>query len=102
MQWERREALFFQGAPLALVPAILFLPALAFLVLTPRFSHAPWVAAAVFPILGAAEIWGIAKLICCVQHDFDLLTILAFGVFVILAVIAIYTGFWLAALAFGG
>jgi hypothetical protein len=101
-QWERREALFFQGAPLALIPAISFLPALAFLVLTPRFSHAPLVAAAVFPILGAAEIWGITKLIRCVQHDFDLLTILAFGVFVVLAVIAIYTGFWLAALALGG
>ncbi len=101
MQWERREALFFQGAPLALIPAISFLPALAYLVLTPRFAHAPLVAVALFPILCAAEIWGIMKLVHCIQHDFDLLTILAFGVFVVLAVIAIYTGFWLAALAFG-
>ena len=102
MQWERREALFFQGAPLALIPAIVFLPALAYLVLTPRFAHAPLVATAVFPLLGVAEIWGIVKLVRSVQQDFDLLTILAFGVFVVLAVIAIYTGFWLAALAFGG
>jgi hypothetical protein len=101
MRWEQREALFFQGAPLALIPAILFLPALAYLVLTPRFNHAPLVAIAIFPILTAAEIWGILKLVRCIQHDFDLLTILAFGVFVVLAVVAIYTGFWLAALAFG-
>jgi hypothetical protein len=100
-QWEQREALFFQGAPLALIPALLFLPAFAYLVLTPRFAHALLVACVLFPILAAAEIWGIIKLVRCVQQDFDLLTILAFGVFVVLAVIAIYTGFWLAALAFG-
>ena len=79
MRWERREALFFQGAPLALIPAISFLPAFAYLVLTPRFTHAPLVTLGLFPILCAAEIWGILKLVRCIQHDFDLLTILAFG-----------------------
>ena len=102
MEWKRREALFFQGAPLALVPAICFLPAFAYLVLTPRFAHAPLIAAAVFPSFAAAEVWGVIKLVRCCRHEFDLLTVLSFGVFVVLAVIVIYTGFWLAALVFGG
>lgn len=101
MQWERRQALFFQGAPLALVPAISFLPAFAYLILTPRFPHARLAAVLVMPLLAAMELWGITKLVRCCRHEFDLLTILAFGVFVVLAVIAIYTGFWLAALVFG-
>ena len=102
MRWEERESLFFRGAPLALIPAILFLPAFAFLILTPRFPHASLLAAALFPAFLAAEVLGIIKLVRCFQREFDLLTILAFGVFVLLAVIAIYTGFWLAALAAGG
>ncbi len=101
MHWERRQALFFQGAPLALVPAISFLPAFAYLILTPRFPHAPVLAAVLMPLLAATELWGIIKLVRCCQHEFDLLTMLAFGVFVVLAVIAIYTGFWLAALTLG-
>ena len=102
LRWEQRESLFFLGAPLALIPAILFLPAFAYLILTPRFPHASLLAAAVFPAFFAAEVLGIIKLARCFQREFDLITILAFGAFVLLAVIAIYTGFWLAALAAGG
>ncbi len=101
MRWEQREAAFFQGAPLALLPAIFFLPALAYLVLTPRFPQAHLVAAFVFPGFLAAEVGGIIKLVRCCERELDLITILVFGVFVVLAVIAVYTGFWLAALAVG-
>jgi hypothetical protein len=102
MQWKRREALFFQGAPLALIPALCFLPVFAYLILTPCFPHAPLVALAAFPALVVAEVWGLIKLVRCCRHEFDLLTVLSFGVFVVLAVIATYTGFWLAALVLGG
>ena len=101
MQWERRESLFFQGAPLVLIPALLFLPAVAFLILTPKIPHSRLVAAGAFPALLAAEAFGISKLVRCCQREFDLITALAFGVLVVLTVIAIYTGFWLAALAAG-
>jgi hypothetical protein len=46
--------LFYVGAPLAIVPALIFLPALAYLVIDPRVSHARLAAWALFPAIAVA------------------------------------------------
>src|SRR5207237_10390269 len=95
--WQHREALFFWGAPLAVVPALGLLPAFAFLVLTPAFAYARIAAVCAFPILVLGELWGISKLVrCFIPRPFDLLTALSFGSFAIVLLIAIYTGIFLA------
>lgn len=100
MPWKQRQSLLFTGAPLAIIPALLFLPALAFLVITPSMRHATVVAAIVFPVSAAVEALGLYRLVrCCVSSRFDLLTMFAAGAMLVLIVIAAYTGFFLAALA---
>jgi hypothetical protein len=100
MQWRERQKLVFLGAPLAIVPALAFLPALAVLVLTPMFRHSSMVAGLLFPLLGACELLGLVRLVrCCVSRPFDLLTAFAFSAVLVLLVIASYTGLFLAAIA---
>ncbi len=98
--WEQRQAWFFRGAPAAIVPALLFLPALAYLVLTPVFAHARLLAAIAGLPLAAAEVWGLARLVrCCAQRELDLISALAFGALLVVLVITAYSAFFLAALA---
>lgn len=100
MSWTRRENLLFTGAPLAIIPALLFLPALAYLVITPSIRHSIIVATVLFPVCAALELLGVYRLVrCCVSTRFDLLTMFAAAVLLVLIVIAAYTGFFLAALA---
>ncbi len=100
MNARQRQRLVFTGAPLALIPALAFLPALAYLVITPSVRHALLIAAVLFPLLAVAELVGLFRLIlCCVSRPFDLLTAFAFGALVVLLVIAAYTGLFLAVLA---
>jgi hypothetical protein len=100
MHWKQRQRLVFQGAPLAIVPALAFLPALAYLVITPAIAHATLIASIVFPLSAVCEVMGVARLVrCCVTRPFDLVTAFAFSGLVILLVIAAYTGLFLAALA---
>jgi hypothetical protein len=90
----------FTGAPLAIIPALVFLPALAYLVITPSMRHATLVAAILFPLSAVLEGLGVYRLVrCCVSPQFDLLSIFAAGTLMVLLVIATYTGFFLAALA---
>ena len=42
MFWDRRNHLFLVGAPLAVVPAIVFLPLLTYLVLNPSQARSGW------------------------------------------------------------
>ena len=100
MQWKERQKLVFTGAPLAIVPALLFLPALAYLVITPALRHSFVLAMIVFPVAAVAEVLGLYRLVrCCFSEPFDLLTMFAASAVLVLLVIAAYTGFFLAALA---
>ena len=100
LSWDEREKLFFRGAVLAIAPALALVPAVMFLILTPRLSHSYLLAALILPLLIFLELWGLLKLVrCCVQQVFDLVTVLAFGALVIVAAIAAYSGLFLAVLA---
>lgn len=100
MQVRKRQRLVFLGAPLAIVPALAFLPALAYLVITPSVPHATLMAGFLFPVLAAAEVTGLLWLVvCCVMRPFDLLTAFAFSALLVVLVIAAYTGLFLAVLA---
>ena len=53
-----------------------------------------------FLFWSCAEFFGVYKLVqSCVARPFSLLTMLSFGAFFVLLVIAVYTGVFLAALA---
>jgi hypothetical protein len=100
MRWKERQSLVFTGAPLAIIPALLFLPALAYLVITPALRHSIVIAVILFPIAAAAEALGLYRLLrCCFAKPFDLLTAFAASALLVIMVIAAYTGFFLAALA---
>lgn len=100
MEWRERERLFYWGAPLAILPALAFLPAFVGLIFAPRVPHATACAAILFPLMGLTEFVGVAKLVRgCVERPFNLLTMLCFGAMLVLLVIAAYTGMFLAALA---
>jgi hypothetical protein len=99
MNWRQRERLFYWGAPLAIVPALAFLPAFVFLVFSPTVPGARIWAAIVFPLLAGAELLGVYKLARgCVERPFNLLTMLSFGAMLVLLVIVTYTGVFLGAL----
>jgi hypothetical protein len=67
MHWKARQKLVFIGAPLALVPALAFLPMLAYLVITPTLQHSTLLAAIFFAIFGVCEGLGLVRLVrCCV------------------------------------
>jgi len=97
MTWKERERAFYIGAPLAIVPALGFLPAVMFLVIVPRVAHARAVALVLLPILGLASSFGLWKLaISAVQRPFGILNALSFGALLVLLIIASYTGLFLA------
>jgi hypothetical protein len=103
MQWEEKQACFYAGAPAAILAALLFLPTLAYLILTPAIPHAYWVAGLAFPLLAFAEFWGVARLVrCCTTRELDLISVLAFAALLVVLVIAIYSAFFVAALTMGG
>lgn len=100
MNWRQRERLLYWGAPLALVPALAFLPAFVVLVFRPQVPHANAWAALLFAVMAVAEFLGVQKLARgCVERPFNLLTMLSFGVVLVLLVILAYTGVFLGALA---
>lgn len=98
MNWRERERLFYWSAALAVVPALIFLPAFVFLVFHPTISHAKLWASLLFPILGIAEFFGVFHLVRgCVERPFNLLSMLSFGALLVLLVIVTYTGVFLVA-----
>ena len=100
MRWKERQRLVFVGAPLAIVPAFAFLPALAYLLITPTVQHSMLLASVVLPLFAVSEVSGLVRLVrCCVTRPFDLLTAFAFSALLVLLVVAAYTGLFLAAIA---
>ncbi len=100
MTWKERERAFFVGAPLAIVPALGFLPAIMFLIITPVIRHGRLTASFLLPFLAFAGSLGLWKLaIGAVQKPFNILNILNVGALIILLIIAGYTGLFLAFLA---
>ena len=80
MTWKERERAFYIGAPLAIVPALGFLPAVTFLVVVPKVVHARLIALVLLPVLGLASSFGLWKLaISAVQRPFGILNALSFG-----------------------
>src|SRR6266446_584315 len=97
MTWKERERAFYFGAPLAIVPALGFLPAVMFLVVVPKVAHAGIIAAVLLPVLVLAGGFGVWKLaLGAVQKPFSILNALNVGVLLVLLVIAGYTGLFLA------
>ena len=102
MTWRERERWFYWGAPLALAPALAFLPGLAYLVIEPRVKHGHLIAAILLPFAGVAEFVGARWLVKgALERPFNLLSMLSAGALMILFVIAAYTGLFLAAFAGG-
>ena len=99
MDWRSRERMLFWGAPLAILPALLFLPAFVALVFAPRVAHARIWASVLFPLMLVAEVAGVWKLARgCVERPFTILTMFSFGAMLVLLVIVTYTGVFLVAL----
>lgn len=97
MNWRERERAFYVGAPLAIVPALCFLPAVMFLVVAPAVPHARVIAAVALPALALAGAIGLWKLaIGAVQRPFGILNALSAGALLVLLIIAAYTGMFLA------
>jgi hypothetical protein len=97
MTWKERERTFYIGAPLAIVPALAFLPAVMFLVVVPKVGHAGIIAWLLLPALTAAGGFGLWKLaLGAVQKPFTILNALSVGCLLVVLVIAGYTGLFLA------
>lgn len=100
MTWKERERAFFIGAPLAIVPALGFLPAIMFLIVSPVIRHGQLAASVLLPVLALAGSIGLWKLaVGIVQRPFTILNLLSAGALIVLLVIAGYTGLFLAFLA---
>ncbi len=100
MTWRERERLLYLGSTFSLIPALAIVPAFTVLVFHPSIAHATLWAFVLFPFLIVGEFFGVYKLVqSCVARPFSLLTMLSFGAFFVLLVIAVYTGVFLAALA---
>jgi hypothetical protein len=97
MTWKERQRAFYIGAPLAIVSALAFLPAVMFLVVVPKVAHAAAIAWVLLPILAAAGGFGLWKLaLGAVQKPFSLVNAFSVGCLLVVLVIAGYTGLFLA------
>ena len=109
MDWERRDRIFLLGAPLAVIPAVAFLPAFVFVFLRnlaatslppgPRPGPHPWLAL-VFPILVFAQVLGSVLIgYAGFRTRLGYVTLLAMATSVLLLVVAAYTGLFFAIFA---
>jgi hypothetical protein len=106
MDWERRDKLFLAGAPLAVIPALAFLPLFTFLVIHPSLTLAVssarptlWMAA-FFPALVFAQMLGSVLVgFAGLRGSFSYVTFLAAATAIVLMVIAGYTGLFFAIFA---
>jgi hypothetical protein len=97
MTSKERERAFLVGAPLAIVPALVFLPAVMFLVVFPRVTHGRVIGLFVLPACALASSFGLWKLaLGAVQKPWGIFNVLSFGVLLVLLFIAGYTGLFLA------
>ena len=114
MFWNRRDRIFLAGTPLALVPAAAFLPLFAYSVLIPpQIGHSPFAlvfgqlaaqslllqglsfTALIFLQLAGSVLVGFASS----WGGLRFLTLLAVPVFLLLLIIAAYTGIFFAVFA---
>jgi hypothetical protein len=96
-QYKERERAFLIGAPLAIVPALVFLPAVMFLIVFPQMAHGRMIGLFVVPACALASCLGLWKLaLGAVEKPSGIFNVLSFGALFVLLVIASYTGLFLA------
>jgi hypothetical protein len=102
MNWERRNQVFLLGAPLAVIPAVTFLPAFVFVFLRyPSVRVLPgfhlWFA---FPMLVFAQVLGSVLVgFAGFRRRIGYVSLLAAATSVFLLVVAAYTGLFFAIFA---
>jgi len=97
MTLKERERAFLIGAPLAIVPALVFLPGIMFLIVFPQVAHGRAIGIVVLPLCALASCFGLWKLaLGAVQKPWGIFNVLSFGALLVLLVIAGYTGLFLA------
>ncbi len=97
MTLREREGAFLIGAPLAVVPALIFLPAVTFLIVFPQVAHGRAIGFVVLPVCALTSSFGLWKLaLGAVQKPWGIFNVLSFGALIVLLVIAAYTGLFLA------
>lgn len=97
MTLKERERAFLIGAPLAIIPALGFLPAVTFLIVFPRFAHGRAIGMVLVPACAVVSCLGLWKLaLGAVQKPWGLFNFLSCGALMVLLVIAAYTGLFLA------
>jgi hypothetical protein len=96
-RWREREREFLIGAPLAVVPALAFLPAVTFLIVFPQVAHGRvigWMVVPACALVSGIGLWKLA--LGAVQKPWGIYNVLSFGALVALLVVAGYTGVFLA------
>ena len=102
MTLKERERAFLLGAPLAIIPALAFLPAVTLLVVFPRVAHGRAIGMFVVPACALAGSFGLWKLaLGAVQTPWGIFNVLCFGALLVMLVIAAYTGLFLALMTLG-
>jgi hypothetical protein len=97
MTAKERERAFMIGAPLAIIPALIFLPAVTFLIVFPQVARGRVIGLFVLPVCALAGSFGLWKLATgVVQKPWGIFNALSFGALLVLLVIAAYTGLFLA------
>jgi|SRR5450432_956633 len=102
MNWDRRNQVFLLGAPLALIPAVAFLPAFVFVFLrSPVIRALPafqlWFA---FPLLVFVQVLGSVLVgFAGFRQRIGYVTLLAAATSLFLMVVAAYTGLFFAIFA---
>jgi hypothetical protein len=97
MTARERERAFLIGAPLAIIPALSFLPAIMFLIVFPRVRHGRLMGFLVISacaLVGSVGLWKLA--LGAVEKPWGIFNVLNVGALLILLVIAGYTGLFLA------
>ena len=83
--------------PLAIVPALIFLPAVTFLIIFPQVAHGRIIGLFVVPACALTSGLGLWKLAMgAVAKPWGIFNVLSFGALMVLLVIAGYTGLFLA------
>jgi hypothetical protein len=94
---KERERAFLVGAPLAIVPALAFLPVTMFLIVFPQVRYGRTIGLLVVPVCALTSCFGLWKLATgAVQKPWGIFNVLSFGALLVLLVIAGYTGVFLA------
>jgi hypothetical protein len=91
-----RERAFLLAAPLAIVPALAFLPIITFLIVFPRVVHGRTIGLCVLPecvVMGGIGLWKLA--FGAMEKPWGLFNVLNLGMIFVLLVIAGYTGLFL-------